>query len=110
METLKNTIFFLSITFFITGCTTKAKIVDGQRYTQTWGSNEWQYAGEIKPAEQKNASTLEESISYTAGQVASALAVTRAHIITSPIRAVETISKTDSNTSNLSVEKNKYSK
>lgn len=109
METLKNTIFFLLITSFITGCTTKAKIVDGQRYTQTWGSNEWQYAGEVKPAEQ-NASTLEESISYTAGQVAGALAVTGAHIITSSIRAVETVSKTDSNTSKTSLEKSEYPK
>ena len=76
----------------------------GQRYTQTWGSNEWQHAGKVKTAEQ-NASTPEESISYAAGQVAGAIAVYRAHIITSPIRSVETVSKTDSNTSKISVEK-----
>jgi hypothetical protein len=88
----------LMVSILYSGCTTKAKIIDGKRYTQTWGSNEWQYAGEVKPAEQ-NASTPEESISYAVGQIAGALAVTGAHIITSPIRAVETVSKTDSNTS-----------
>ena len=38
----------LSLPIFYSGCTTKAKIVDGKRYTQTWGSNEWHYDYEIK--------------------------------------------------------------
>lgn len=54
-----------------------------------------------KPAEQ-NASTPE--------QVAGALAVTGAHIITPPIKVVETVSRTDSNTSKTPVEKSEYPK
>lgn len=54
-----------------------------------------------KPAEQ-NASTAE--------QVDGALAITGAHIITSPIKVVETVSKTGSNTSKTLVEKIEYHK
>lgn len=94
----------MALTCFITGCTTKSKVVDGQRYTQTFGSNEWQYAGEAKPVE-NNSSKPEESVGYVAGQIAGALVTTGAHIITSPIRAVETVSKTDSNSSKTTTEK-----
>ena len=99
-----NAIFFLLIVCLMTGCTTKAMVVDGKKYTQTWGSNEWKYSGEVKPVEQ-NASKPEESIGYAAGKAAGVLVKTGAYIITSPIRAVETVSKTDANLSKTSEEK-----
>lgn len=97
-------LFILISALMFCGCTTKAMVVDGKKYTQTWGSNEWKYSGEVKPAEQ-NASKPEESIGYAAGKAAGVLVKTGAYIITSPIRAVETVSKTDANLSKTSEEK-----
>ena len=96
---MKNMIMLFAMVLLLTGCTTKTKIENGQKYTQTWGSNEWKYSGEVKPVEQ-NASKPEESIGYAAGKAAGVLVKTGAYIITSPIRAVETVSKSDSNSSN----------
>lgn len=78
----------LAVSVFYSGCTTKAKVVDGKRYTQTLGSNEWEYAGEAKPVDQ-NILKPEESVGYAAGQVAGAAAFTGAYILTLPIRIVE---------------------
>jgi len=105
---MKSLIMFVMVVL-LTGCTTKAKIENGQKYTQTWGSNEWQYAGEVKPVEQ-NASKPEETVGRAAGRAAGALVKASAHIITSPIRAVETVSKTDSNSSKTSDDKNEEPK
>ena len=49
-------------------------------------------------------------LTSTPEQVAGALAVTGAHIITPPIKVVETVSRTDSNTSKTPVEKSEYPK
>lgn len=78
----------LMVSILYSGCTTKAKIIDGKRYTQTWGSSEWQYDGEVKSVEQ-NTSKPEESVGYVAGQAAGAIVFTGAYILTLPIRVVE---------------------
>lgn len=92
MTNRKNAIFFLLIVCLMTGCTTKAMVVDGKKYTQTWGSNEWKYSGEVKPVEQ-NASKPEESIGYAAGKAAGATVYTGAYAVTLPIRIIENIAK-----------------
>ncbi len=99
---MKNMIMLFAMVLLLTGCTTKTKIENGQKYTQTWGSNEWKYSGEVKPVEQ-NASKPEESIGYAAGKAVGAVAVAGAFILTLPIRIVETAAKSsgdDTNSSN----------
>jgi len=85
-------LFILISALMFCGCTTKAMVVDGKKYTQTWGSNEWKYSGEVKPVEQ-NASKPEESIGYAAGKAAGATVYTGAYAVTLPIRIIENIAK-----------------
>ena len=50
------------LTILLCGCTTKAKIVDGKMYTQTYGSNEWTYEGEADPNDYKQSNAGEKAI------------------------------------------------
>ena len=53
---MKTSLILLLTSLLLSGCTTKAMYVDGKKYTQTWGSEEWQYAGEADPSEIKQSS------------------------------------------------------
>lgn len=105
-------ITLISVAVLFSGCTNKTMVTpDGKKYTQTWGSDEWQYAGEVKPVDE-NATKPEESIGYAAGQAVGAAAVAGVFVLTLPLRVVETTinsvqtnknnSNNDANTSTIS--------
>ena len=82
---MKLAFLWISIAMLFSGCTTKAVVSNGERYTQNTFSSEWEKDNNFSQKTADNATKPEEAIGSAAGKATATAVAAGAMILLSPI-------------------------